>query len=119
MKLEWFGRFEYIEDKVKELAEKHGGNYIILVKLKNENYRPIYVGKADNLQQRLLDHFSKKEPNPCLKEHMEKYTLGMRFCYVDSEDDRKNVEHTLYNHYSHECNEKEPEGKKIDINFPF
>ena len=120
MQLDWKGRYSYTEEEVKKIVKKQPGNYILLVKRKNVNYRPVYVGKADKyLEERLLEHFSNKEPNPCIKNHIKEHTMGMRYCYVDSEEDRKNVEHTLYHHYDRECNEKEPEGKKIDINFPF
>ncbi|MDE2589409.1 MAG: GIY-YIG nuclease family protein [Patescibacteria group bacterium] len=118
MDLEWHGRFSFTDEKVREVTETDGGgNYMILVELKNGNYRPIYVGKAENLRKRLLEHFS--ENGTCLKKHIEKYTLGMRFCYVGAEGDRKDVEHTLYHKYSHECNEKEPEGKIIEITPPY
>ncbi len=119
MKIEWQGRFEYNEQLVKKMIMKKGGNYIILVKLKNNNYRPIYVGKTACLEERLLAHLSPEEPNTCLRKHVKEHNLGIRYCYIGSEEDRKNIEYTLYNNYNLECNEKEPEGKIIDINFPF
>lgn len=119
MKIEWQGRFEYNEQVVKKVVMKKGGNYIILVKLKNGDYRPIYVGKAVCLEERLLAHLSTDEPNLCLRKHVKEYNLAIRYCYIDNEEDRKNIEHTLYKHYNRECNENEPEGKIVDINFPF
>ena len=119
MQIEWYGRYTYSESEVKKLVMKKGGNYIILVKLKNGNYRPIYVGKAECLEERLLDHLSSDEPNECLLKHVKEHILVMQYCYIANEEDRKNIEHTLYQNYTPECNEKEPDGKKITINFPF
>lgn len=121
MQLGWHGLYSYTEEEVKKIVMKKPGNYILLVKLQNGNYRPVYVGKAggtDNLEQRLLDHLSNKEPNDCLKTHVCDHVMDMIYCYVENETDRKNVEHTLYHKYSPECNNNEPEGKIIDINFP-
>ena len=119
MKIEWQGRLENNEQMVKKTVMQKSGNYIILVKLKNGNYRSIYVGKTTCLEERLLAHLSPEEPNACLRKHVKEHILGIRYCYIASEEDRKNVENTIYNHYNRECNEKEPEGKIIDINFPF
>jgi excinuclease UvrABC nuclease subunit len=115
MNLEWHGKFTFIEEKASSLVDTTGGNYMISVKLKNGNYRSIYVGKAENLQKRLLEHLSDKEKNKCLRDHVKDHTVVFRFCYVNSEENRSNVEHTLYHKYPHECNEKEPEGKIIEI----
>lgn len=119
MELEWSGRFSYDEQSVKKYVLKKPGNYMIMVKLKNENFRPIYVGKASNLEERLLEHLSYYEPNSCLKKHIKDHILVMRYCYVSSEIDRTNVEYTLYKNYSHECNQNIPEGREISITKPF
>ena len=119
MELNWKGRYSYDETSVSKYVMKKPGNYMILVKQKNGNYRPIYVGKAVNLEQRLLEHLSNSESNDCLKNHIKEHILGIRYCYISSETNRQNVEHTLYKNYSHECNQNEPEGKEIQITKPF
>lgn len=119
MNLEWHGRFSFTKEKIISLVGTSGGNYMISVKLENEKYRSIYVGKTENLRTRLLEHISDNEDNICLSNHVEKYILEFRFCYVSSKDDRSNVEHTLYHKYPHECNEIEPEGKMIEITAPY
>ena len=119
MRLLWKGRYKYTEGNVRKHVLSKGGNYIILVLLNNGNYRPVYIGKTGNLRTRLLAHMLPKEPNRCIRKCFTDLFPYFRFCYVGTLEDRKNVEHTLYHHYRHRCNEKEPEGKIIDINFPF
>ena len=119
MELKWYGRYSYDEQTVKKGVLKKPGNYMIMVKLKNENFRPIYVGQSNNLEERLLEHLSDSENNFCLKKHVKDYTLGIRYCYANSETDRKNIEYTLYQNYSHECNQNIPDGREIPITKPF
>lgn len=60
---------EYTNETVKKYVMKKPGNYIILVKQQNDRYRPVYVGKAENLEERLFQHLSDKELNKCLLNH--------------------------------------------------
>lgn len=119
MNLEWHGKFPFKKEQVSSLVGTTGGNYMISVKLESGKYRSIYVGKAENLKSRLLEHLSDKEPNKCLRDHVENYVIEFRFCYVNSENNRSDVEYTLYHDYPHECNEVEPEGKIIEITAPY
>ena len=119
MNLEWHGRFSFNKEKVTSLVADVGGNYMISVKLKNENFRSIYVGKTEQLKTRLLEHLSDGEKNSCLRKNVKEFVLEFRFCHVSSAVDRSNVEHTLHHKYPHECNEVEPEGKIIDITAPY
>lgn len=117
--MNWKGRYSFDEESVKKYVMNKAGNYMLLVKQKNGNYRPVYVGKASNLEQRLLEHLFGAGSNSCLNKHVKEHILGMRYCYVSSEIDRQNVEYTLYKNYSHECNQNEPEGHEIPITKPF
>ncbi|HLE06937.1 MAG TPA: GIY-YIG nuclease family protein [Candidatus Nanoarchaeia archaeon] len=94
------------------------GIYLILIKLKNGSRKVVYVGKAEKLKTRLLQHLSSDEPNTCLKNHIKEHIVSVIRAYVSTENDRKNVEFTLYRKYKPECNEVEPEGRLVDINFP-
>ena len=118
MKLDWHGLFAYDEKIVKKLINK-GGIYMISVKLQNGKFKSIYVGKTKYLVDRLLKHLSSNGENECIKYKVENSTLRFRYCYVNNEEDRKNVEYTLYKKYTPECNEVEPDGRKIVINFPY
>ena len=119
MKLEWHDRYKFDETNVKNYVIDKGGNYMISVKLESGKYRPIYLGKAKYLEARLLRHLSDDEENECLKKHVNKYLLHFRYCYVNNEEDRMNIEHTLYEKYTPECNKVSPDGEKISITFPY
>ena len=119
MILEWHGLFDYNEEKVKKVVINKGGNYMISVGLTEGGYRPIYVGKSTQLETRLLEHLSTQEENECIRKRVNNNALYFRYCYVDSEDDRKNIEHTLYKKYSPSCNQQEPDGNQISITFPY
>lgn len=119
MILEWHGLYDYNESMVKKLVMAKSGNYMISVGLKEGGYRSIYVGKAVNLEVRLLEHLSSNETNECLSNRVGEKALYFRYCYVDSEEDRNNVEYTLYKKYSPSCNKQEPSGKQMSITLPY
>ncbi len=119
MELEWQGLFDYCEKTVKEFVNDKDGNYMISVGLQNGEYRPIYIGKTKYLEARLLEHLSNDEENKCIKDRVGNKALYFRYCYVNNEDDRKNVEYTLYRKYTPKCNKVIPKGKEIVITFPY
>ena len=119
MELEWLGKFQYNETKVKELVSESSGNYMISVKRNNGKYRSIYVGQAENLQERLLEHLHDSETNDCLKNHVNDHDVYFRFCYVSGQSDRDDVERTLHKKYPCECNDVEPSGSVISITPPY
>lgn len=119
LQLVWHGLYDYNSNNVENIVSNSSGNYMISVGLKEGGYRPIYVGKARELQTRLLDHLSSDETNKCLKERVGNKALYFRFCHASLEDDRQNIEHTLYKRYTPTCNQYIPEGQEIPITFPY
>ena len=119
MELKWHGLFDFNAITVKKCVADKGGNYMISVGLREGGYRSIYIGKAKFLETRLLQHLSIDEDNDCIKSRVNSKALYFRYCYVDSEIGRQNVEHTLYKKYTPTCNQKEPEGREITITFPY
>ena len=118
MSLKWHGKYSYNETNVKNYVGNKGGNYMISVKLKSGNYRPIYVGKTKYLKTRLLGHLEDSN-NACLKNHVSKHMLYFIWCDENNDENRTNIEYTLYKEYSPECNEDIPEGVEISITLPY
>lgn len=116
MQLKWSDLNGFNENNVRNLVLIEGGVYRIYIKMTDGKYKVIYVGSAENLQKRLLEHLSTTEQNSKLKNMIERYITAFRFTYLSSESDRKNIEYTLFHHFKPECNENEPEGTYIDIN---
>ena len=73
MTIEWSNFQKLTEGNIQSYVPTSAGVYLLWVQLKNENWRCYYVGKANDLKQRLLDHLSDNEPNDCIKEKVKKY----------------------------------------------
>ena len=60
----------YNETAVKQYASTDAGVYAMWVHYTSGKWECFYVGKADNIESRLLDHLRDNEPNPCIKENV-------------------------------------------------
>ncbi|MFZ3138631.1 MAG: hypothetical protein WA126_14705 [Thermodesulfovibrionales bacterium] len=93
--------------------------YISLwVKLKNDKWRCYYVGQADDLKTRLIDHLSKNEENTCIKNNVQDYVSGYEYAKVSRQSDRNGIEKYLYDNYKPSCNKQDPGGVPIPVNLP-
>ena len=97
MYLEWSSFYTpYTEQEVKKYVPIDSGIYLLWVQLKNEKWRCSYVGQADDLEDRLLNHLSKFEENECIKTKASKYVCGFEYAKVSRESDREGIENFLY-----------------------
>src|SRR6266853_3063705 len=71
----------YNEAEVRKCVPKSAGIYTLWVKYKNGSWECFYVGKADDLEGRLLDHLSADEPNSCIKGNV-KSTCGVSWIEI-------------------------------------
>ena len=119
MDIKWFGVFSpYTKDIVNSNAPESAGIYLLVVKLKDGNWKIFYVGKASNLNERLLQHLSNEEPNICIRKKVEEKVCGFLYALVSKETDRDGIEKYLYDHYKTECNNNDPGGKPVVVNLP-
>lgn len=119
MEITWSSFYSsYTNDDVKRYVPKEGGVYLLWVKLKSGKWRCFYVGKANNLEERLLGHLSSVEENDCLREKVSKYVCGFEYAKVAYQDSRDGIEKFLYDYYQPECNQVDPGGKPIEVNLP-
>lgn len=120
MQITWSGFYSsYTETTVKKNVPEKTGIYLLWVKLKNGNWRCFYIGQADNVKTRLLQHLSDSEKNECIKTNVTNYTCGFEFAFVGRQADRDGIEKYLYNYYSPECNNISPPGvDPIEVNLP-
>lgn len=84
---------------------------------KNGRWGCLYVGRADNLESRLLDHLKPEEPNTCIRENI-KYRRGFMWIDMTTEPERCGAEKYLYDALRPECNQKDPGGKPLKIPLP-
>lgn len=119
MKISWSAfHSTYTDSEVKKYVPKEAGVYLLWVKLKSGKWSCFYVGKAENLETRLLDHLSVNEENKCIKNNVTEYSCGFEYAKVSKESARKGIEKYLYDHYSPKCNQADPGGYPIQVNLP-
>lgn len=120
MQLTWSGFYSsFNEITVKNNVPEKSGIYLLWVKLKNDNWRCFYVGQADNLRTRLLQHLSDNEKNECIKTNVSEYICGFEFALVGKQSDRDGIEKYLYEYYNTECNKiSPPDVDPIEVNLP-
>ena len=116
MKIQWSSLQDFTEANVKNYVLKKAGVYRLSVKREVGSWRIFYVGITEDLLARLLEHLSSNGKDPCIENHIKKHYVGFRFAYILSSEDRKNIEYTLYHKVKPECNDKEPEGRMVDVN---
>ncbi len=119
MNLNWQTHQPYTQTTVSNFAPEKAGVYILWVQLMSNSWKCFYVGQADNLKKRLLEHLSSNEDNPCIKNKVSKFVCGFSFALVPRQDDRDEIEKYLYEHYKPECNRiSPPDVKPIIVNLP-
>ncbi|RNJ80745.1 MAG: hypothetical protein D9C04_00110 [Nitrosopumilus sp. B06] len=102
----WSPNFEYNADNVKKHTVRHAGNYVLRVVQNNRHMRIVYVGRAEDLQARLLHHLSDTK-NKSLRSHMDEHMVFFQWREAEI-DERADVEKTLLQKYSPECNQDMP-----------
>lgn len=109
----------YTEEEVKRFVPVDAGVYLLCVKLKDSNnWKCFYVGRAINLEERLLEHLSFDEENECIKKKVFHKVCGFEYAIVSEQNNREGIEKFLYDHYGPECNLIDPGGRPMEVNLP-
>lgn len=107
----------YTDSEVRRYAPTNAGIYLLWVKYKSGRWNCFYVGKADGIESRLLNHLNAAEPNTCIKDNV-KYKCGFMWIEITTEPERSGVEKYLYDTLKPECNQIDPEGRPLKIPLP-
>lgn len=107
----------YSESNVYKVVPSSSGVYALWIKYKSGIWKCFYVGKADNLESRLIDHLKEKEPNSCIKDNVS-YKCGFYWIDITTEIERSGAEKYLYDSMKPECNQNDPGGKPLIIPLP-
>ena len=95
----------------KSVPEK-GGVYVISTRQADHEYEAKYVGQTNNLRARAEEHWSKKEKNTKLREHIaEKYIMKFNYAEVEAGPERDGIELYLFNTFEPPFNQNTPAGK--------
>ena len=117
--VEWSDFNDLTEENINASVPQKAGIYLFWVKLVNGNWKCFYVGQADNLKTRLLQHLADSEKNECIKTNVQKHICGYEYCLVGTQASRDGIEKYLYETYSPECNKISPPNvNPIEVNLP-
>ena len=98
----------------KNVPEKPGIYIISTMQEVDHAFEAKYVGQADNLRARAMEHWSKNETNTKLKEHIaEKYIMKFNYSEIASQSDRDGMELYIYNKLNPPFNENIPPGESV------
>jgi len=107
----------YNETEVNKYAPTSAGVYALWVNYKSGRWASFYVGKADNIETRLLDHLRDDEPNECIKKKV-KYRCAFCWVGITTASERSGVEKYLYDKMKPKCNQIDPGGTPLPIPLP-
>ena len=99
------------------LLPSFAGVYRLSYKDSDGTIYVFYVGQADSIQLRIIQHLSVDEENICIKRVLSNYTCYLRYARVNDSRVRSGAELALYRHYLPSCNLIEPTGSLMQINF--
>lgn len=109
--LTWTQLAELSDISVKKLADNLAGVYRFSYKADDGNYYVFYVGKAEDIKKRLLEHLSSSEQNVCIKNYLATKKCFFRYAKITKDYIRDAAEKQMYKQYEPSCNDKEPEGR--------
>lgn len=116
--LTWTKLIPLDRESMQSIPDDVAGVYrLSYKKADNGGFYVFYVGRAEDIKQRLNQHLSNEE-NVCIKNYLDRKECSFRYAEITKEDIRKAAERQLYNYYEPFCNEQRPEGEmNISINF--
>jgi len=114
--LKWSAFIGYEDWDGQKIPESEGV-YEYFVRVKGGGNRIVYVGEADNLRKRTIEHLAESEANECLKRKLKDIKWNFRYAHLSIEADRQDAEQTLYDKHKPECNIVRPSGsgRKLQI----
>ena len=116
MNVAWSRPDLFTEDSLSPVPSI-GGIYILCKEAQGKTV-PYYVGKAEDLSERLHQHLSPQEENNCIKQLVASHVAVFTYAAVPLESDRAAIEKFLYDQYKPECNQQDPGGTPIAVNLP-
>ena len=98
-------------DSVNTLANSLAGVYRFSYLAEDSSYYVFYVGKAEDIKKRLLEHLSSNEKNVCIKNYLASKKCFFRYAKITKAYIRDAAEKQMYKQYEPSCNEIEPDGR--------
>lgn len=109
--LTWTRLTKLSDSLVRELTSNLPGVYRLSYKADDGNYYVFYIGKAEDVKKRLLEHLSPSEQNVCIKNYLATKECFFRYAKITEAYIRDAAEKQMYKQYEPTCNDREPEGR--------
>ncbi len=103
----WTDYYDYQESVVKANVEQKAGVYRMATIEADQKYYPFYVGQAQDLKARLLQHLSASEQNTCIKTRLARNRCYFRFAYVSTQAERDSEEQAAISQFNPDCNKQQ------------
>jgi len=117
MQLKWTNLIDLTQTGISKIKEVPGVYRLSFLNSVDNKYYVYYVGQSENLNDRLFQHLSGNETNPCCNKHLENYNCYFKAAAISAQSDRDGAEVSLYLHFKPSCPEKIPDVKPLEINF--
>jgi excinuclease UvrABC nuclease subunit len=111
-----FGHLKHPEN----ITEKAGVYIVSRYRSSDDKQEVKYVGKAEDLRKRAMQHWSESEENEDLKKCIHaRVSIMFYYAEVSVDSDRDGIEAYLFQTFSPSCNTQEPQLEKpIPVNLP-
>jgi excinuclease UvrABC nuclease subunit len=104
--MEFSELYPYDDGTVRRVAPNAPGVYRMTY-LANDNKQYVfYVGQAEDLESRLLEHLQVSEPNGCIREMVRSVQCRFQFVIVRSKFDRDKLETDEIARWNPKCNKR-------------
>ncbi len=119
LQIDWQGYFPFEEKVIRSKVDDRAGIYKISKKQKDGSLKPVYIGHADSIKMRLLEHVTSAD-NSCITLELRDGDCQFRFAYLYTREDITAAVKALYTRYTPKCNIKEEmpaEADEVEINY--
>ena len=111
-RLTWTKLSPLSNELVSSLPNNLPSVYRLSYKADDGKYYVFYIGQADDIKKRLLQHLSDVEKNVCIKNYRSTKNCFFRYAKVAKDHVRGAAEKQMFRKYEPTCNDKEPEGRE-------
>lgn len=106
--LNWSSPRRYMREDIQRFSTEKAGIYLIYAERANAYKQLVYVGQADNIKTRLLEHISENEKNEILKRILSHEVCYYSYAEVPLPNKRNSIENFIYNKCHPEANINRP-----------
>lgn len=112
----WSDLMEFNNYNISSVSRRRGLYRLSHKSPSDGKYYVFYIGKAEDLQERLSSHLRDTEPNLCVKKMVTNYQCAFRVTVLDNYANIDGAEAFLIDYFKPTCNENIPQVQREEIN---